>query len=214
MKSIMVSTMVAIACLAFASPARAQDGNYQPIRVDVTVYGAYASADANAYGIGAALEPKYNLTDHLALGLRFEGAAFATQAVSVGPAGSQQVSVSQSARALTAYLVKADYYLTTMYVRPFVGLGLGLYRIASGSQSVSGTGGITQQASSFSGFGLCPQVGVNFGAFRLAGTYHLITGGDQVVVTQAVGGGAPTEVKLSKSFFAFEIGGTFGGAPR
>jgi outer membrane protein W len=213
MKSIMVSTMFAIACLAFAPPARAQGASYQPIRVDLTVYGAYASADANAYGIGAAVEPKYNLTDHLALGLRFEGAAFATQAVSVGPTGSQQVSVSQSARALTAYLVKADYYLTTSYVRPFVGLGLGLYRIASGSQSISGTGGITQQASSFSGFGLCPQVGVNFGSFRLAGTYHVITGKDQVVVTQAVGG-APTEVKLSKSFFAFEIGGTFGGAPR
>jgi outer membrane protein W len=200
-----------LACLAVAPAARAQASTYQPIRVDLTAYGAYASADANAYGFGAAIEPKYNLTDQLALGLRFEGAAFVTQKVAVGPAGSQQVSVSQGARAVTAYLAKADWYLTTSAVRPFVGFGFGLYRIGSGSQSVSGTGSVIQTASSFKGFGFAPQVGVNFGGFRLAGTYHVITGGDQVVATQAVGAPTPTEVKLSKNFFAFEIGGTFGG---
>ncbi len=55
------------------------------------------------------------------------------------------------------------------------------------------------------------QLGINFGGFRLAGTYHMVMGGDIVVATQAVGAPAPTEVKLSKNFFAFEIGGTFGG---
>ena len=32
-----------------------------------------------------------------------------------------------------------------------------------------------------------------------------------IVATQAVGTSTPTEVKLPKNFFAFEIGGTFGG---
>jgi hypothetical protein len=39
----------------------------------------------------------------------------------------------------------------------------------------------------------------------------MIGGGEQVVATQSVGAPAPTQVKLSKNFFAFEIGGTFGG---
>ncbi len=211
MRRLALSTL-ALACLAVAPSARAQAPNYQPIRVDLTVYGAYASADANAYGFGVAIEPKYNLTDQLSLGLRLEGAAFVTQSVYVGPPGSQQVSVSQGARAVTAYLAKADWYFTTSPARPFVGLGLGLYRIGSGSQNVSGSGSVVQTAGAFQGFGLCPQAGVNFGGFRLAATYHVITGGEQVVLTQAVGSAAPTEVKLSKSFFAFEIGGTFGGA--
>jgi outer membrane protein X len=200
-----------VACLAIAPAARAQAPNYQPVRVDLTLYGAYAAADANAYGGGIALEPKLNLTDQIAVGLRLDAAGFATQRVSVGATGSQAVSVSQGARAVTAFLAKADWYLTTSTVRPFLGIGVGIYRIGSGTQSVSGTGSVVQTAGKFQGFGVCPQLGLNLGAFRVAGTYHLIAGGDQVVLTQSVGTSAPTQTKLSKSFFAIEIGGTFGG---
>jgi outer membrane protein W len=213
MKPTVLASLAVLASLVLASTASAQAPNYQPVRVDLTAYGAYASADANAYGFGAVIEPKYNVTDRLAVGFRLEGAGFITQTVDVGPAGSGQAAVSQGARAVTAYLLKADWYATTSAVRPFVGLGLGLYNISSGSQSVSG-GSVTQQAAAFRGFGFCPQLGLNLGGFRLAATYHVITGGDQVVATQVVGAATPTEVKLSKNFFAFEIGGTIGGNPR
>jgi hypothetical protein len=202
-----------LALLAFARGARAQSQNYQPIRVDVTLYAGYAAADATAWGIGMAIEPKYNVTDHLAAGLRLEGAGFVTQDVKVA-SSSQTANVSQGGRAVTALLAKADYYLTTSSVRPFVGVGFGFYRIGAGSQSVSSSGSgaaVVQTASSFSGFGVAPQVGLNLGGFRLAATYHVLTGGDMVVATQAVGATAPTEVKLPKNFFAFELGGTFGG---
>lgn len=205
--------MLALLALAAAPVARAQAPSYQPIRVDLTFYGAYASADAIAWGGGLALEPKFNVTDQLAVGLRFDAAGFVTQEVKV-TSGSADANVSQGARGVTTALAKADYYLTTSPVRPFVGLGVGLYRIGAGSQSVSGGGTVVQTAQSFSGFGFAPQIGVNFGAFRLAGTYHAVMGGDIVVATQAVGAPAPTEMKLSKNFFAFEIGGTFGGARR
>jgi hypothetical protein len=202
-----------LALLALAAPAaRAQAPSYQPIRVDLTFYGAHASADATSWGGGVALEPKYNLTDHLALGFRFDAAAFITQDIKVA-SGAGETSISQGARAVTTVLAKADYYLTTTPVRPFVGLGLGLYRIGAGSQDVSGDS-VVQTAQSFRGFGFCPQLGVNFGGFRLAGTYHVVTGGDMVVVAQAVGAPAPTVTKLSKNFFAFELGGTFGGSSR
>jgi len=203
-----------VTLLLLASPtARAQAPSYQPIRVDVTVFGAYAPSDATAWGFGAAVEPKYNVTDQLSVGLRFEGSGFITQDVSVDSGGSS-VSVSQGARAVSAYLAKADFYFGTSATRPFVGLGLGLYKIGSASQSVTGGGSIVQSAAALDGFGFCPQLGVNFGGFRMAATYHVVTGGDLVVATQAIGAPSPTEVKLSKNFLAFEIGGTFGGNSR
>jgi hypothetical protein len=208
-----ILSLLAVLALAAAAPSTlAQAPSYQPIRVDLTVYGAYAAGATRSFGIGAALEPKYNLTDQLAVGLRFEGTAIISEDVGVGAQ-----SVSMGARAVSTFLAKADYYLTTSSVRPFVGLGAGLYRIGSGSQSVDNTGSgsvsVVQRAESFQGFGFCPQLGVNFGGFRLAATYHVVTGGKQVVVTQTVGA-APQETSLSKNFYAFELGGTFGGNRR
>ncbi len=206
----LASTVAVAALLSLAPAARAQAPNYQLVRVDLTVYGAYASADAISWGGGLALEPKINVTDHLATGLRLEAAGFVTQKVAVSSSGTA-ADVSQGGRAVTTVLAKADYYLTTSTVRPFLGIGAGFYRIGAGSQSVSSGGTVVQTASAFSGFGFAPQVGVNLGGFRLAATYHVVTGGDMVVATQAVGAPAPTQVKLAKNFFAFELGGTFGG---
>lgn len=206
-------TAAALALLAAAPAARAQAPSYQPIRVDLTFYAAYAAADATSWGGGLAIEPKYNVTDHLSAGFRLDAAGFVTQDVKVS-SGSTSTNVSQGARAVAAFLVKADYYLTDSTVRPFLGIGAGLYRIGAGSQSVSASGSgatVVQTASSFRGFGFAPQLGLNLGGFRLAATYHVITGGDMVVATQAVGTSVPTETKLPKNFFAFEIGGTFGG---
>jgi outer membrane protein W len=197
---------LALAALALvaATPAFALSENYQPIRVDTGITFLSGSADIAEYGIGASVEPKLNVTDHFAVGLRLEGAALVPESVSVGPD-----NVSMGVRAVSAYLAKADYYLTTSSVRPFVGLGAGLYRIGGVTQSVSGTS-VVQQAEAFSGFGVAPQVGINFGGFRLAATYHLITGGDRVVVTQAVGA-APVRQNMPTSYIALELGGTFGG---
>lgn len=205
--------LAALSLLAAAPLARAQAQSYSPVRVDLTVFAAYAPADATAWGGGVALEPKFNFTDHLAAGLRLEASGFVTQDVRVA-SGSSSANVSQGARAVTAILAKADYYLTTSWARPFVGLGAGYYRIGAGSQSMSATGGtaaVVQSAGSFSGFGVAPQLGLNLGGFRLAATYHALFGGDLVMTTQAVGA-APVATKLAKNYFAFEIGGTFGGA--
>jgi outer membrane protein W len=207
--------VLAVLALALAAPAARASENFKPFKVDVTVFGAYAKGDANAWGGGLALEPKWLVLDQLAVGLRLEEAIFVTADMSIPESDTEQVSVSQGVRVATTVLAKADYYLTTSGVRPFVGLGAGYYKIGGASQDVSAGGGSTtvvQKAEAFKGFGFAPQIGVNFGGFRLAGTYHVITGGDQVVVAQTVNG--TVEKKLSKNYFAFEIGGSFGGRRR
>ncbi len=200
---------VAALAAALAAPALAQAPSYQPVRVDLTAYGAYASADIASWGFGGAVEVKYNLLDQLALGARLEGAGFVSQSMNLGADGSS--SFEQGGRGVTAYLVKADWYLTTSSVRPFVGLGAGRYSIGAGTQSATSGGTVTQTASAFKGWGFCPQLGVNFGAFRMAAVYHVIGGGDMTVVTQAVGATTPTTIVLPKNYFAFELGGTIGG---
>ena len=208
--------VAALSLLAASSVARAQAENYQPIRVDTTGFAAYAPGDAASWGIGVAVEPKLNVTDHLSAGLRLEASGMLSQNVKAGPAGSSQASVSQGARAVTGIGAKGDWYFTASAVRPFVGLGLGWYKVGEGSQSVStgpGAATVVQSAGAYSGLGVAPQVGVNFGGFRLAVTYTQLLGGDRVMVTQAVGAPA-VETKLATSFFAFEIGGTFGGNRR
>lgn len=208
----LVLPFVALVTLSAAAPALAQATSYQPVRVDLTLYGAHASADTTSWGAGLAVEPKYNVTDQLAVGLRFDAAGFVTQDVRVD-AGTSETSVSQGARAVTSFLLKGDYYFTTTYARPFVGLAMGLYRIGAASQQVSSGASVAvvQAAQSFRGFGIAPQLGVNFGGFRLAMTYHAMMGGDIVMATQAVGSSQVNEVTLSKNFLSIELGGTIGG---
>jgi outer membrane protein X len=190
-----------IAVAALGSTARAEAQNYQPVRIDTTLVIAYAAGDVSAYGGGIAIEPKYNLTDQLAVGLRFEAAGMVNQ--SIAPSLITGVELSMSARAAVSFLAKADYYLTTSSTRPFLGLGAGFYNIG---RADSGTSGATAEA--FRGFGLFPQFGVNFGHFRMAVGYHVLLGGEQTLVVA----GVPTNLMLTKNYVAFDIGGTFGGA--
>lgn len=196
--------LAALALLA-AAPALATSENYQPIRVDTTIGFVYGAADVAEYGIGASVEPKYNVTDRIAVGLKLGGSALFPESISVG-----EDNVSMGASALVHYLAKVDFFLTTSAVRPFVGFGAGRYSVGGMNQS-AGTAGVSQKAEVLEGWGIAPQVGVNFGGFRLAGTYHLITGGDRIVVTQAVGGTGTEDRSMPTSYFALELGGTFGG---
>jgi len=191
-----------IAVAALGATARAEAQNYQPVRVDTTLVIAYAAGDVSAYGGGLAIEPKYNLTDQLSLGLRFEAVGMVSQSITPSLVGG--LDLSMSARAAVSFLAKADYYLTTSNARPFLGLGAGFYNVG---RADSGTSGATT-AEAFRGFGLFPQFGVNFGGFRMAVGYHVLLGGEQTLVVA----GLPTNVALSKNYVAFDIGGTFGGA--
>ncbi len=187
------------ASLAVASPALASD-SYPPVRVDLAFVAAYGPGDASTYGAGLSVEPKYAILDQLSAGLRIEALGMGTNGVTVS---GQNVSVG--ARGVVAFLAKADYYLTTTSVRPFLAFGAGLYLVGSSSAQASATTAAVS-TESFTGFGVCPQVGLNLGAFRLAAAYNVITGGDSTTATFG-------NVALpSKNYFSFDIGGTFGGA--
>jgi len=126
------------------------------------LYGIPAGSNVYSSGAGFYIEPKYNLTDNIAAGLRLEWAI-------LGAADELGSSVSVSA--LASYLITGDYYLSTDIVRPYVGAGIGIYNV--GKVEVSGSD-LTGDAGSKLGF--VPRVGILLGHLRTGLEYNIVTG--------------------------------------
>lgn len=158
MKKLILS---AIILLAIGTGAFAQSSSYKAFKVDLGVLYGLPMGDAYSGGIGFYLEPKYNISDAIALGLRMEWAI-----LGAGDAYGENVSIS----ALGSYLLTGDYYLSTNSVRPYVGAGLGLYNF--GKVSV----GDVTVAEAGSKFGFAPRIGLLLGHFRTGLEYNVVTG--------------------------------------
>lgn len=190
------------AIIATTSSAHAQAEHYDPIRFDSGLTGSYVNASGRG-GFGALVEGKFLAHDNIGIGLRLE--AEAMFGGNVGSDGSVQMDLG----AVAAMLAKGEYYVGTGPVRPFVGLALGVYDIASQSISAgSQSTGVNQTAGRY--FGVAPQVGLDLGRLRLAATYNAILGAD-IEVTQMIGTPSEQKVSFSQNYLSFEMSIRFGG---
>lgn len=199
MKHLIVVT-IAGGLSAVSATAFAQAESYEPLRIDSGVSGTYVSSSGRG-GFGAVVEPKFYVHDNVAVGLRLEGAVMFG-----GSFGDDSTSVDMGA--VGAVMAKGEYLLGTSTVRPFVGLGVGMFDIAS--QSVSAgpmTAGIDQKAGRY--FGLSPQLGIDLGRVRFAATFNTILGAD-IEVRQQVGDTVES-TSFSQSYLTFEMSFRFGG---
>nr|WP_319400826.1 outer membrane beta-barrel protein [uncultured Carboxylicivirga sp.] len=182
--------IIAIAVLGIAQ-ASAQSENYKAFKVDLgMLYGL--PSDGFDAGIGFYVEPKYNLTDNIALGLKMEWAVLGAE---------ESDGLSASISALGSYQVTGDYYFGTNKVRPFVGLGTGIYSMGSvdyTANTLEGTGELS--ADYGSKFGLAPRAGLLLGHFRLGLEYNIITG-------------IPSEL-ASRNYMSIKIGFEIGGGKK
>jgi hypothetical protein len=125
----LIASVVALGASMFgARAAWAQAENYNPVRVDSGLSGTYVSASGRG-GFGAVVEPKVMIHDNIAIGGRLEAAVMFGG--NIGSDGTTKMDMGASA----AVLAKAEYLLGTAGVRPFIGLGIGMFDIAS--QSIS-----------------------------------------------------------------------------
>lgn len=179
----------------------------QPLIVVHTGLAGLWGYGMETFGVGAVLEPKWNITDSIAAGMRFDGGV--TFGGRIAPEGTSSFALGASA----ATLLKGEYLFFDSGVRPFVGLGAGMYILANQSVSAGNSGaGVAQSGGRF--FGVAPQLGIDFGGVRLGATYNHILGGD-IVIEQNVGvGGVQAEriqrnyVQLELSFRMFKFGGS------
>lgn len=183
----LVSMMV-----AGATSLLAQSTDYKAFKVDVGGEYAIPSGDGAKAGIGFYLEPKYNITNNIAVGLKMETAIMAAESV----AGAS-VDIS----AVNTYQFTGDYYFSNNYVRPFGGLGVGLYSLGSATFSAIDEEGNTADLTLDYGtkFGFAPRVGVLIGHFRLGLEYNVITG---------------LESGVDKNYMALKLGWEIGGGKK
>jgi hypothetical protein len=194
--------VVGLCCTVALPRAHAQAENYSLFRLDMAVTGTYTHG-AKSWGFGGLVEPKFNVLDFLAVGLRMEGSVMFWGDVRAGDS-----DVSMDIRGVAAFLAKCDYYVLDAPIRPFVGLGLGMYYLGAQGINTSQTSAtIHQKAGAY--FGLAPQVGIELGGFRLSVTYNAIFGA-AIEVEQVVG----TQTERSdylQNYLSLEIGWRIGG---
>ena len=163
MKRILFGTILICA----VSLANAQSTTFKPFRADFGLGYAIPSGAGSKGGVAVSFEPKYNVSDNLALGVRFEAAITVRGAID-----KDGNTVSGSAKANGSYLLTGDYYINNNNFRPFVGLGAGIYNIASVTVSSDSTN-TNETLVGGTKFGFAPRAGFELGHFRMAIEYNV-----------------------------------------
>ena len=167
------SSLLFLLCLlAFSAGAGAQ--TYRPLKMHI--YGGYGSPSSSSQSNGfvGGIEPRYGFTDRFEVGLRLE-VAYLTRTFSTfeGLPGIEK-------RGTTSYIATANYFLgkvspeTSKYrFRPYLGVGVGNYRVYSSSVTASQTGynGTIQPVSRLGGMA---RLGVKINHVNLSMEYNQV----------------------------------------
>lgn len=123
-KSILLAVVFLTAAQVFGQDA--SERIFKPFKVDVSAGFALPLSGGNGAkgGLLFAIEPKYAVVEKLAVGIRFEGAIMARAVVDNG------MEVIGEAQANGSYLLTGDYYFNNNSFRPFLGGGVGLFKVA------------------------------------------------------------------------------------
>ena len=176
MKKLLLTLITIVAVNAAVS---AQSGGYKPFKVDAMFgYALPAGSDAIKGGITFSIEPKYNVTDNIAIGVQLGSTLLASSNSSIGLA------------ALANYSLVGEYYFSDNKVRPFAGLGTGIY--APGDIELTINGKTSTIPGGKSMFGFAPRVGLQIGHFRLAAEYNLVKDSNflSIKLGATIGGGS------------------------
>lgn len=170
----------------------AQAQEYKPVKIGLGLGYASPGGEGAKGGVLVYFEPAYRVNDAIAVGLRLEVAAMA-RGVAISSGGST-ISSEAEVKGNGSYTINGQYYFSNNSFRPFAGLGLGIYSLASASIS---SGGSTVAASgSASEFGFYPRIGFDLGHFTLQAEYNIIPETESVVVS-----GGSTFTSTSKNSY-------------
>ena len=190
----MKKLFIIIGLFAASTAVQAQSKMYKPVKVDLALgYGF-----GNAKGVVFSLEPKYNIQDQIAIGLRMEGAVLGGMKMEQDANGGM-TDTEINLSAIASYLVTGEYYFSNNSFRPLAGLGTGVYSMGSVNASASEDDIEQSTVDVGTRFGLAPRIGFEVGHFRMALEYNLITG-------------QPKD--FNRNYFATKVGFFFGGGKR
>jgi len=144
------------------------------------LYGIPTDSELYKAGAGLYLHPSYYLSDKINIGIKAEFAI-------IGAADALGTDVSISA--IGSYLVTSNYYFTVSKIRPYAGLGVGLYSL--GTASVNADPNNPAEVDFGDKFGVAPKIGLDLGHFTINIAYNYIfdqeEGSDKNYMTTGIG---------------------------
>jgi len=150
------------------------------------------------------IEPKYNLTDNMNVGLRLGGAGIAKD-VQTNTGQSTTAKISANGSFVGTY----DYYIHmgTMSFVPYLGVGFGYYEIANIEFDDSSTSsGTTSNPASTGEMGGLIRGGFEWGKFRMGVEYNFVP--DSKLQDSS---GNVTNVTVANSYLGIHLGFYLGG---
>lgn len=169
--------------------------SFKPFKVDLSTGWAIPSGKGAKGGLIFVVEPKYAVIPNLSVGLRLEGAIMAR-----GSSDNQGNVESVDVKASGSYLATGDYYFTNNTVRPFAGVGVGLFSLA-GASADNTNGGV----SAGNKFGGMVRAGAEIGHFRVGVEYNIVPNTDIMDATGAKIGTA------KNGYIGIKLGAVIGG---
>jgi hypothetical protein len=195
-RSAMVAGIVGLGLLMVPTRSLAFAENYRPFRFDLGgLYGYWHAASGN--GGGLVLEPMFNLTDRLSIGLRQEMLFVRVHYQLSDAMGISQVFASWLQ---TSLMAKGEFYLVKGTIRPFVSFAGGVYANPDGSHQAGGAH-----------FGVAPQLGIEAGVARLSILYEAVLGA-HATITKTTNGEATQGPAVN--YIAIELTFRIGGGAR
>ncbi|MBL3658005.1 outer membrane beta-barrel protein [Fulvivirga sediminis] len=183
-------SLVLLACSSAVVSAQ----NYKPFKLGLGL--GYAHPSDGGGGVLFDFEPAYRINDAIAVGLRIESAWMAR--------GLDDSGADVSANG--SYSLNGQYYLSDSKVRPYVGLGFGLFSSASVSVSNNGSAGADASENKF---GFYPRLGIDIGHFNINFDYNII-GKSEGTASDSQGRTFTYDIK--NSYFGIRLGAfIFGG---
>jgi outer membrane protein X len=193
MKKIVLSILM----LATVAIANAQN-EFKPFKVDVSLGYAIPGGEGSKGGVLFVVEPKYAVIPSVSVGLRLETAIMAR-----GRTDASGTNAEVDVKAAGSYLVTGDYYFTSSTVRPFAGLGLGIYSLASASTEDNGA-----SVSAGSKFGEMVRAGVELSHFRVGLEYNIVP---KTTMEYINSNGVKTTSSMKNGYIGIKVGFCIGG---
>lgn len=151
---------------------------YRKFKVDVTLGYSRIMEDVvdASYGFNFSVEPKFNVLDNLAVGLKLEAAGF------ILSDDEDYVTLAT----LPSVSLTSEYYFGKKKVRPYIGVSAGAYfpKVYEFDDETITYSGDTQ-------FGFAPRAGVQIGHFRVGAEYNIVEDGNflSIKLGASIGGG-------------------------
>lgn len=166
--------------------------DYHTFKVDVGML----VGDVSEHNVGLMapyIEPKFNINNNITIGIRAEYVFYTKEDFIKYDPQNPYFSDFDADGWTMSVLPTIDYYFSDTFIRPFVGIGAGVYYMYNTKENSFDFNHDQRVVA----FGYAPRIGFNIGQFRIAAEYNAILS---------------EEVTLN--YFAFKVGYEIGGGKK